>query len=141
MKKVFSFLAAAIMVGVATAPVQAADSKSSGGSGEVTTMAKSALWFPVQVAGVTAAWVVGTPIAMTRQTAVNIRKLTGEAADNIGGKDHFPPNLFASVYSIPVGTVIGVAEGTYLGAKNAIGHGVEHPFSLDSFSLGDDVEE
>jgi hypothetical protein len=136
-KKVLSFVAAAIMVGIATAPVQAADK----GGNEVTDMAKSAAWFPVQVAGVTAAWVVGTPIAITRQAAVRIREYNSGAADKIGGHEHFPPNLFASVFAVPAGSLVGLGEGVYLGAKNAIGHGVEKPFSLDSFSLGDDVEQ
>jgi hypothetical protein len=145
-KKVLSLVAAAVMVGIATTPVQADDAKaaaksSSGSSGEVTHMAKSTAWFPVQMAGVATAWVVGTPIAITRQAAVRIRSLNEGAADNIGGHEHFPPNLFAAFYSVPVGTIIGMAEGTYLGAKNAIGHGTEHPFSLDSFSLGDDIEQ
>jgi len=136
-KKVLSIVAAAITLGLSAAPALADDK----GGGEVSSMAKSAAWFPVQAAGVGAPWVVGTPIAITRQVAVRIRTLNGEAADKIGGKEHIHPNLFASIYSIPVGTIIGTAEGTYLGAKNAIGHGVEHPFSLDSFSLGDDIEQ
>lgn len=141
MKKVLSIMAAGIMLSLAAAPAIAADAKSSGSSGEVTTMAKQTLWFPVQMVGVGAAMVVGTPIAMIRQSAVRIRSLNEGASDKIGGHEHFPPNLFASVYSVPVGTLIGCSEGVYLGTKNAIGHGVEHPFSLSSFSLGDDIEE
>jgi hypothetical protein len=133
-KKAITFLAAALMLGVSVAPANAADN-------DVTGMAKSAAWFPVQVAGVTAAWVVGTPIAITRRTAVRIREYNAGAADKIGGKEHFPPNLFASVFAVPAGSVVGTAEGVYLASKNAIGHGVEHPFSLDSFSLGDDIEK
>lgn len=144
MKKVLSIVAAGIMLALATAPAQAEDAKktsSSGGSGEVGTMAKSTLWFPVQVVGAGTAWVVGTPIAMVRQSAVRIRSLNEAASDKIGGHEHFPPNLFASVYSVPVGTLIGCSEGVYLGAKNAIAHGTERPFSLSSFSLGDDIEQ
>lgn len=137
MKKAITFMAAALMLGAA-APAMADDK---GGDDSVGTMAKNAAWFPVQVAGVTAGWVVGTPIAVTRQVAVRIRKYNEEAADKIGGHEYFPPNLFASFFAVPAGSIVGLGEGVYLGAKNAIGHGGEHPFSLDSFSLGDDIEQ
>lgn len=134
MKKAITFVAAALMLGVAIAPAKAADS-------DVGSMAKTAVWFPVQVAGITAAWAVGTPIAVTRRAAVRIREYNEGAADKIGGHEHFPPNLFASFFAVPAGTIVGVGEGVFLGGKNAIAHGTEHPFSLDSFSLGDDIEQ
>jgi hypothetical protein len=129
-----TFLAAALMLGMATLPAKAADN-------EVGAMAKSYAWFPVQAAGVTAAWVVGTPIAVTRRAAVRIREFNEKAADKIGGHEYGPPNFFASFFSVPAGSIVGLGEGLYLGGKNAIGHGVEHPFGLDSFSLGDDLEQ
>lgn len=106
-------------------------------SDSVGEMAKNAAMFPVTLAGVGTAMVVGTPIAITRQVSVRIREYTGTMADNIGGKEHFPPNLFASFMSVPFGTLVGTAEGIYYGPKNAVGKGWEKPFSVDSFSLGD----
>ena len=109
-------------------------------SESVDDMAKNTALFPVKVLAVGSAAVVGTPIAVTRQVAVRIREFTGTFADNIGGKEDFPPNLFASVFSIPFGTLVGAAEGLYYGPKNAVTHGVEKPFSQDSFSLGSSIE-
>lgn len=139
MKKTNALIAAALMVAFGTAMPAHADDK--GSSSDVGTMAKTVAWFPVQVLGVTSAWVVGTPIAMTRRTCVRVHDFTSEGADKIGGHDHFPPVLFASVFGVPAGTLVGCSEGVYMGGKNAINHGVEHPFSLDSFSLGDDMEQ
>ncbi|MBX9690074.1 MAG: hypothetical protein K2X27_25410 [Candidatus Obscuribacterales bacterium] len=103
----------------------------------VNDMAKNTALFPVKILAVSSAAVVGTPIAVTRQVAVRIREFTGTFADNIGGKEDFPPNLFASVLSIPFGTIVGTAEGLYYGPKNAVEKGIEKPFSQASFSLGD----
>lgn len=112
-----------------TAPAQADDKN--------MDMLKGAAMFPVKVAGVGTAMVFGTPIAVTRRTSVRIREYTSTFADKIGGHEHFPPNLFASLWSVPCGTLVGVSEGVYYGGKNAIVHGVEKPFCTDSFSLGD----
>lgn len=122
------FAAGLLLSVVSTLPVRASDS--------VPDMAKNTALFPVKVLAVGTAAAVGTPIAVVRQVAVRIRDFTGTFADKIGGKDSFPPNLFASVLSIPFGTLVGSAEGLYYGPKNAVQHGVEKPFSQDSFSLG-----
>jgi hypothetical protein len=136
-KKSHAILAAALMVAMGSVmPVQAKD-----GDHDVATMAKATAWFPVQALGVGAAWVLGTPIAMTRRGAIRVHDFTTEAADKIGGHEHFPPVLFASIFGLPAGALVGSAEGVYYGGKNAISHGVEHPFSLDSFSLGEDIEQ
>ncbi len=129
MKNLKALLGAGLMLSVVSALPARADS--------VNDMAKNSAMFPVKILAVSSAAVVGTPIAVTRQVAVRIRNFTGTFADHIGGKDDFPPNLFASVASIPIGTVVGVAEGLYYGPKNAVSHGVEKPFSQASFSLGD----
>ena len=130
MKNQKALLAVGLIVGILSAlPVQASDS--------VTDMAKNTAMFPVQILAVSSAAAVGTPIAVVRQVGVRIRDFTGTFADKIGGKDSFPPNLFASVLSIPFGTLVGSAEGLYYGPKNAVQHGVEKPFCQDSFSLGD----
>ena len=127
MKK--AIFAAGLMASViSTLPAQA-DS--------VGDMAKNSAMLPLKAVAVGSAAVVGTPIAVTRQVAVRIREFTGTFADNIGGKEDFPPNLFASFASVPFGTIVGVAEGLYYGPKNAVVHGVEKPFSQSSFSLGE----
>ncbi len=132
MKRVLTFIAASLTLCLSAAPAQA--------DNDTKSMAKSAVWFPVQVTGVAAALVIGTPIACARRTGVRIREYNERAADKIGGHEHGPPNLFASVFSIPAGTLVGISEGIYAGGKNAINHGVEKPFGVDSFSLGDDLD-
>ncbi len=129
MKNLKALLGAGLMLSAMSVLPARADS--------VNDMAKNTAKFPLAIVAVSAAAVVGTPIAVTRQVAVNIRNFTGTFADHIGGKEDFPPNLFASVASIPVGTVVGIAEGLYYGPTNAVKHGVEKPFSQASFSLGD----
>jgi len=129
-KNLKALLAAGLMLGaVAVMPAHASDS--------VPEMAKNTALLPLKVVAVGSAAVVGTPIAVVRQVAVRIREFTGTFADNIGGKDSFPPNLFASVLSIPAGTIVGSAEGFYYGPRNAFTKGVEKPFSQGSFSLAE----
>lgn len=128
MNNLKALLAAAIMIGASSLPARA-DS--------VNDMAKNTAMFPVTALAVGSAMAVGTPIAVTRQVAVRIREYTGNFADKIGGKEDFPPNLFACVFSIPFGTIAGTAEGLYYGPKNAVQKGIEKPFSQASFSLGD----
>ena len=136
MKKVQTLVAAALLLGLsAVAPVRAADSS------DVNTMAKNTVWFPVQVAGVATAMVVGTPIAIIRRSATRIHEYTVDGADKIGGHEHAPPVLFATLFGVPAGTLVGVGEGVSMGCKNAIAHGVDHPFGLESFSMGDNIEQ
>lgn len=129
MKKSKAGLAAALLIAAsASLPARADDTNE---------MLKNTAMFPVTAVAIGSAMVVGTPIAVTRQVSVRIREYTATFADNIGGKEHFPPNLFASVLSVPFGAIVGTAEGVYYGPKNAIQHGVEKPFSVASFSLAD----
>jgi hypothetical protein len=129
-KNLKALFAAGLIFSVMSAlPVRAADS--------VPDMAKNTAVFGGKIVAISAAATIGTPIAVVRQVAVRIRDFTGTFADKIGGKDSFPPNLFASVLSIPFGTLVGSAEGLYYGPKNAVQYGFEKPFSQDSFSLGD----
>jgi hypothetical protein len=132
-RKLHTLLSAALMLGMAGgAPALAADNAG---------MVQTAAWFPVQAAGVATAWVFGTPICIVRRSTVRIHDWTSEYADKIGGHDHFPPVFFASLLAVPFGAVAGTGEGLYYGGRNAITHGVEHPFSMDSFSMGSNVEE
>lgn len=135
MKRITQALfAASLLVGAACTPSMAADDD------KFMAMAKGTAWFPVRVASVAAGCVFGTPVAMTRRTAVRIRTINEQSADKIGGHEHFPPNLFAAFFSVPAGTLIGVAEGAYYGPKNAISQCMEHPFSKDTFTMGDSYD-
>ena len=127
--KNFGLLAAGLLISVSSVLPAQADS--------VNDMAKNTAKLPLQALAIGSAMAVGTPIAITRQVAVRIHEYTGDFADKIGGKEDFPPNLFASIFSIPAGAIVGTAEGMYYGPKNTVQKGVEKPFSQDSFSLGD----
>jgi hypothetical protein len=50
------------------------------------------------------------------------------------------PLGMASLMGIPFGMVVGTAEGAYSGGRNSISHGWEKPFSLETFSLGDELD-
>ena len=80
---------------------------------------------------------VGVPLAMAKRMAFRSINITNQFADQIGGHENLPPVMFASVLGVPFGLICGGAEGAYLGSKNAIAHGVEKPFSKESFSMGD----
>lgn len=103
-------------------------------------MAKNTAMFPVRTLALGSGVVVGTPIAVTRRVSNRCIGYTQTFADQIGGKEHLPPVLFASVLGVPFGLLAGSAEGVYFGGKNAISNCVEHPFSKESFSLGDELE-
>ncbi len=109
-------------------------------SGDSGSMLKNAAMLPVKALGIGSGLVVGTPVAIIRRTTVRIREYTGEFADKIGGRKDFPPNFFASFLSVPCGVVVGTGEGLEYGLKNAVEHGNEKPFGLDSFSLGDKID-
>ena len=103
-------------------------------------MIKNSAMLPVRMLSVGSTAVVGTPIAITRQVTVRIRQFTKEGADKIGGSKDFPPNFYASFFSVPAGTLVGTAEGFYYGGKNAVQAGYKKPFSLEAFSLGDEID-
>ncbi|MBX9878936.1 MAG: hypothetical protein K2Y22_10810 [Candidatus Obscuribacterales bacterium] len=107
------------------------------GAGE---MMKNSAMLPVRLVSVGSTVVVGTPIALTRQVSVRIREFTKTFADKIGGHEDFPPNFFASFLSVPCGLIVGTGEGLLYGGKNAFGPGYEKPFSLQAFSLGDEID-
>lgn len=104
---------------------------------EPKEMLKNTAMFPVKALAVSAGLVFGTPVAVVRQTTERSKGITSAFADEIGGKDSLPPVLFASLLGVPFGVLVGTGEGVYFGGKNAIEHGVEKPFSKDSFSLGE----
>jgi hypothetical protein len=131
-KTAISILALVTLASVSSLPASAEN--------DFGGMAKSTAMFPVRTAALGAGLVVGTPVAILRRVSNRCTEYTGNFADKIGGKDNLPPVLFASILGVPFGLVSGTAEGVYFGGKNAISNCVEHPFSKDSFSLGDELE-
>lgn len=129
MKK-FSLLALAAL-SLASAPAFAESEGS---------MAKQAVMLPVRMTAIAGSVVVGTPVAIVRRSGVRCVGFTESFADNIGGKEHIVPMGMASLMGVPFGLLVGAGEGVYAGPKNAVSHGWEKPFSLDSFSMGEELE-
>ena len=91
-----------------------------------------------RVGGVGAGMVVGTPVAIVKQTVKSYVHMTKGLADKMpGGHDCGPCCLVASVATIPACLVVGPATGTYYGVKNGMKVGFSNPFSPQSFSLTD----
>jgi hypothetical protein len=104
-------------------------------------MAINAAWFPVKAVAVGSGMVIGIPVAITRRSSNRCIEFTQNFADKIGGKEHIPPMMIASVMGMPFGLIVGTGEGVYFGGRNAINHGVEEkPFSLSTFSLDPELE-
>jgi len=91
---------------------------------------------PVRIAGVGAALVVGTPIAVTRAVPKQFIGMTTTVAEKIGGHDFFPSCVIASVVTGPAAVVVGGTKGVINGSKAAVIHGFGEPFAPKSFSLG-----
>lgn len=131
MKKSLSMLLAALAIATA-APANAEDTKE---------MAKNAALFPVKAVAMGAGMVVGIPVAITRRSSNRCIEYTQNIADKIGGHEHAPPAIFASVIGMPAGLIVGAGEGVYYGGKNAINGGAgEKPFALATFSLDSELE-
>lgn len=131
-KTAISILALVTLASVSSLPASAEN--------DFGGMAKSTAMFPVRTVALGAGLVVGTPVAVVRRVSNRCIEYTSNFADKIGGKDNLPPVLFASMMGVPFGIISGSAEGVYFGGKNAISNCVEHPFSKDSFSLGNELE-
>jgi hypothetical protein len=101
--------------------------------------AKNTAMLPVKAASIASGLVVGVPMAVVRRASNRCIENTNAGADHIGGKDSGPPVVIASVLGMPIGLLQGTSEGIYQGTKNAIQYGSSKPFSLESFSLAQDL--
>ena len=126
-----ALLVAATLVGI-VAPAMAEDEaldKVTQGSLMVTRMG-----------GVGTGLVIGTPIAVGRETYKSYISFTETAADKVGGKvggkDNGPVCAIVSLVTLPAAIVVGGAKGVYYGTKNGVWTGFQQPFYKDSYSLG-----
>jgi len=104
---------------------------------DYATMAKDTAMFPVRALALGSGVLFGTPIAILRCAATRTTGFTRSGAEAIGGKSSLPCLVLASPLTVPFGLLAGTAEGCYYGPKHAIENCLEHPFSKDSFSLGE----
>lgn len=94
-----------------------------------------------RVGGMGAGMVLGTPVAVMRDTASCFVKLTTKCADHIGGHNFGPSCVLASVVTAPCSLVYGGTVGLYHACKNGMSTGFGAPFSAASFSLGDKYKD
>lgn len=98
-----------------------------------------------RVGGVGAGVVLGTPVAVVRETISSYIGLTEAAADKagggIGGKDSGIACAVVSLVTAPAAVVLGGAKGLFYGSKNGMVHGFNEPFSPASFSITKDIEK
>ncbi|GEM_PF-466299 len=98
-----------------------------------------------RVGGVGAGLVLGTPVAVVRETISSYIGLTGAAADKVGGKIGGKDSGIAcgvvSLVTVPAALVVGGAKGLFYGSKNGMMKGFNNPFSPASFSLSKDMEK
>lgn len=136
MKNLVALVALSIALGITAGPVSAADSASSG-----LERAVDGSLIVTRVGGVGASLVLGTPVAIVRDTLHHYKTWTPDLADKVGGKDFGPSMGLVSLATVPASMVWGSVTGTFHGSKNAFEHGFNEPFSPKSFSLGSDYEQ
>lgn len=94
-----------------------------------------------RMGGIGAGLVVGTPIAVVRETYKSYVDFTQTAADKVGGKmggkDSGPVCAAVSLVTLPASIIVGGAKGIFYGTKNGVWTGFQQPFHPDSFSLGE----
>lgn len=131
--KLGAALALVAMLGVSS-PAMAADE-------EPMEMVTQGSLIVTRTAGLGAGVVVGTPVAIVRQTYKNYVSFTQSAADKVGekmgGKDSGPVCAVCSLVTLPASMVVGGAQGVYYGVKNGVVSGFNQPFHPDSFSMGE----
>ena len=124
-KRIAALLGVLALSAASFAPAQAV---------EAPDVAKSLVLTPVRLVAFGVGAVVGTPIAILRKSYQD----TSSTAEQISGKsDNKFKTAGAYLFAWPVGVFTGTLEGTYLGTKNSWMNSSEHPFSKDSFSLGE----
>jgi len=126
--KIMILALAALATGISIAPAFAA-------SDNLDTANQVAM-VPVRLSGVAAGVVLGTPVAVVRESVKSYLDLTGAGAEQIHGKDCGPACLLVSVVTLPAGIVVGTVKGGYYGLKNGFMKGFSTPFNSESFSLG-----
>ena len=95
---------------------------------------KGVMMIPVRLVAFAAGAVIGTPIAIVRKTAQN----TGDMSESLSGKSENPlVKGVAGLAILPFAVFKGGLEGAYYGTANSWKNSSEHPFSKDSFSMGE----
>ena len=135
--KLAALLAMTIAFGF-SAPMFAAESKGSGDHME--TVVDGSL-IVTRAGGVGSALVVGTPVAIVRDSYKDYTTWTSSLADQVGGHDFAPSCALVSLVTLPAALVWGAVTGTYHGVRNGLTEGFTEPFNPKSFNITKDYEE
>ncbi len=95
---------------------------------------KGAAMIPVRLVAFATGAVIGTPIAIVRKTCSNTTEMSGQLS---GKSDNIALRGACGLATLPFAVFKGGLEGIYYGTANSWTNSSEHPFSGDSFSLGD----
>lgn len=136
--KLAALLAVAMAFGM-TSPMFASEGKSSGGDNMDKVVDGSLI--VTRVGGVGAGVVLGTPVAIVRDTYKDYTSWTTTLADSVGGHDCAPSCALVSLVTIPASLVWGTVTGTYHGCRNGLTKGFTEPFNAESFSITKDYEQ
>lgn len=117
-----------------------ADTAGGGGNSGVNTAVDGALMV-TRVGGAGCGMLVGTPVAVVRETYKLYTTWTPAWADHVGGKDCAPACALASIVSVPASMIWGTCLGAFHGCKNGLVKGFNAPFNPESFSLGNEYEK
>lgn len=90
-----------------------------------------------RVGGVGTGVVVGTPVAVVRDSVKYYTHWTPAFAEHVGGKECGPCMGLVSLVTLPSALVWGGVTGVFHGTKNGVTKGFEEPFHPKSFSVVD----
>lgn len=135
MKKLLksSLMAAVALTAISQSAVQARDINEINNPVELT----------VRTLGAASGITIGTPIATLRLLPESTSNGIESCAKELSSTDE-PDGMqiaFATIPGIAVGMTNGILKGLVTGVKTGAQEGFDNPFSLESFSLGEELEE
>jgi hypothetical protein len=90
---------------------------------------------PIRLAALGTGVVVGSSVSAVKNSANQIPELTSQIANGLNSSEDPVTMTVASSPAVPLGLLIGVAQGVHDGTANAFEHSFDRPFSAESFSL------
>jgi hypothetical protein len=133
--KLAALLAMTIALGIGS-PMFAAE-----GSGEPLETVVDGSMIVTRAGGVGTSLVVGTPVAIARDSYKYYTNWTQELADHVGGKDFGPSCALVSLVTLPAALTWGTVTGTYHGVRTGFTDGFQEPFNVKTFNVTKDYEE
>ncbi len=94
-----------------------------------------------RVGGMGASLVLGTPVAVVRDSVHDYKAWTPSLAEHVGGKDFGPSMALVSLVTLPTSLVWGTVTGVFHGTRNSFVKGFNEPFNPESFNITSTYEE